>query len=326
MARSPRCTPIAHEYPFDPSYGDDLDALLRIEPPPAPADFAANWQQRYRAALHVDPAPQLSRSADDRPGFVVHELAYSSTDDFPIRGWLLVPERKIPTRALIYGHGYGGIERPDFTLPYDDAVYVIPCFRGLCRSARAPISTDPWWHVLHDIDKPDRYILRGCVEDIWTAVSALLCLYPWLAGRIGYLGISFGGGVGALALAFEPRIARGHLNVPTFGHHPLRQTLPTTGSGASVQEFVREHVHTAVTLAGYDAAVAARHIAQPMHLALALFDPVVPPPGQFAIYNALPGERELFVLCAGHFAYPQQPRQERALLSELRRFFAPLAD
>jgi len=316
---------LRHDYPFDPSYGYDLAALLRIEPPPEPPDFAAIWQQRYRAALNVDPAPRITRSNDSRAGFTVLDFSYTSTDEFPIRGWLLIPENIAPTKALIYGHGYGGITRPDGPLPCADAIYLLPCFRGLCRSARPPISTNPWWHVLHDLDKPERYILRGCVEDIWTGTSALLAFYPWLAGRIGYLGISFGGGIGALALAWEQRIARGHLNVPTFGHHPLRLTLPTTGSAAAVQDFVRcQGRHIAVTLSGYDAAVAARHIAQPMHLALALFDPMVPPPGQFAIYNALLGPKQLLVLRAGHFDYPERVAQEHCLLDELGTFFAPL--
>lgn len=315
---------LPHHYPFDPSYGYDLDGLLGIEPPPAPDGFAETWRQRYQEALAVDPAPQLSRARARRPDFSVLDLAYTSTDGFPIRGWLLLPETVAPRCALIFGHGYGGIERPDFAVPFADAIYMIPCFRGLCRSVHPPISSDPWWHVLHDIDKPDQYILRGCVEDVWTAVSALLGLYPWLTGRIGYLGISFGGGIGALALPWEPRIARGHLNVPTFGHHPLRLTLPTTGCGASVQGFAHQHPKVAETLRGYDAAIAARHIARPMHLALARFDPVVPPPGQFAIYNALGGEKQLFVLRAGHFDYPEQADEEQRLAEELRTFFSPL--
>jgi cephalosporin-C deacetylase len=72
-------------------------------------------------------------------------------------------------------------------------------------------------------------------------------------------------------------------------------------------------------LANYDAAVAAKYIRQPMHLALARFDPAVAPPGLFAIYNALPGPKELFVLTAGHFEHTESAAEDRELLSELRR-------
>jgi cephalosporin-C deacetylase len=222
------------------------------------------------------------------------------------------------------GHGYGGRDAPDFHLPVSEAVFLFPCFRGLSRSRRPEISDNPALHVLHDIDKPERYILGGCVEDLWLGVSALLDLYPQIEGHIGYMGISFGGGIGAMALAWDRRVQRGHLSVPTFGNQPLRLTLPTVGSGEAVRGYAREHRHILVTLRYYDAALAARHITIPMHVAAALFDPAVAPPGQFAIYNALRYPKRLFVLDAGHFDYPGRTEQENQLIEDLRKFFLPL--
>lgn len=312
---------LSHSFPFDPTYGYDLAGLLAVEPPPEPPGFAAFWRARHARALLVDPRPELRASTFARPGWLVSDIEYQSTDGFPIRGWLIAPASRRPLRGFLVGHGYGGIERPDFDLPMADAVYLVPCFRGLCRSRRPPVSENPVWHVLHDIHLRGRYILGGCVEDVWTGVTTLLRLHPDLSGRIGYMGISFGGGIGALALPWEPRIDRGHLNVPTFGHQPLRLRLPTTGSAASVQAFARRHGHVAETLAYYDAAVAARHVRQPMHVAAARFDPAVAPPGQFAVYNALPGPKRLFVLTAGHFDHPGRAAEERQLRNELSEFF-----
>jgi len=65
-----------------------------------------------------------------------------------------------------------------------------------------------------------------------------------------------------------------------------------------------------------------RHARVPVHVAAALFDPAVPPPGQFAVYNALGGPKELFVLTAGHFDYPAAEEENRRLREELVRFFA----
>ena len=117
--------------------------------------------------------------------------------------------------------------------------------------------------MLNDIDKPERYILGGCVEDLWLAVSVLTELYPELDGRIGYDGMSFGGGIGALAMAFDPRIDRGHLTVPTFSNMPLWLTLPTLGSGHSVQNYRRTHKDVLKTLSFFDAATAAARIRGP---------------------------------------------------------------
>jgi len=315
------------KYDFDPSYGYSLAQLLAVAPPKEPKDFDSFWQQRYQKALTVIPNPQIKIINEDRQGWRVFDLHYTSTDNFPVRGWLLLPTSGVIKRGFIVGHGYGGRDEPDYHLPFKDAALLFPCFRGLSLSAQAPISSEPYWHVLHDIDQRDNYILGGCVEDVWLAVTAMLSLFPDLAGRLGYLGISFGGGIGALALAWEPRISKGHLNVPTFGHQPLRLRLASNGSAHSVQQFYRTHKKmTLKVLRYYDAALAAKRITMPMHCACAKFDPCVAPPGQFAIYNALPGQKQLFILDAGHHSYPKQAQQECELINQLDAYFSSLSE
>jgi cephalosporin-C deacetylase len=188
-----------------------------------------------------------------------------------------------------------------------------------------PISADPQWHVLHNIDKRDQYILKGCVEDIWIAVSCMELLFPYLQGKLGFLGLSFTGGIGALAMACEDRIARAHFNVPTFGHHRLRLRQPTMGSGRALQSFFRKAPKLILsTLRYYDAANAAEAITMPVHFALALKDSVVTPAGQFAIYNHTNSNKQLFILDEGHADYARQDEQKKQLLAELDRFFAGL--
>lgn len=314
-------------YDFDPSYGYSLAQLLTVATPYEPNDFTQFWHRRYERALNVAPKPQLKDNNQNYAGWRVFELRYNSTDNCLIRGWLLLPESGIIKRGFIVGHGYGGRTNPDWHLPFTESALLFPCFRGLGLSSQAGISPDPNWHVLHHIDRAEQYVLGGCVDDVWLAVSALLRLLPTLAGHLGYLGISFGGGIGALALAWEQRIARGHLNAPTFGQQPLRLRLPSQGSANSVQQYYCQHKkQTLKVLRYYDAAIAAKHITMPVHCACARFDPCVAPPGQFAIYNALPNNRQLFVLEAGHHDYPNKAQQEQQLLHELNRFFAPLVD
>jgi len=312
-------------YDFDPTYGYSLDQLLQIKAPKEPGDFDLFWRRRYRKALRRLPRPQLKDTGKTKKGWRIFMLDYDSTDDFVISGWVLLPQSGVIRRGMIIGHGYGGRDQPDYHLPFKDAALFFPCFRGLSLSAKEPISSDPSWHVLHHIDILERYIIGGCVEDIWLAVSAVLRLFPQLEGHLGYLGISFSGGIGALALAYEKRIARGHLNVPAFGHHPLRLRLPTLGSARSQQQFYKQHKkHTLGLLRYFDAATAAKRIKIPMHLACAKYDPCVAPPGQFAIYNAKPKNKELFVLEAGHHDYSLREQQEQQLLKQLEVFFKSL--
>ncbi len=315
--------PTAHPYDFDPTYGLDVDQLRAIRPPPAPPHFDDFWRARHLGALALDPRPQLNPSGSSHPNWQVHDIIYTAADDFQIGGWLLLPREGTVRRGLVVGHGYGGREQPDFDIPVEATAVLFPCFRGLSRSSRPPISCDPARHVLTDIDKPERYILGGCVEDLWLAVTVLTQLYPELDGRIGYSGLSLGGGVGALAIAFDKRIDRGHLVVPTFGNMPLWLTLPTVGSGQSVQNYQRTHPDVLKTLSLFDAATAATGIGIPMLLAVARFDPAVAPPCQFSVANALPtsNHHETVILDAGHFDYPGREEQHALLAKKVGRFF-----
>lgn len=315
--------PTRHPYSFDPTYGMTREALLAITPPEAPPGFDVFWENRYLRALTVDPAPVVTASAMADPRWRVFDLRYTSTDGFPIGGWLLLPKTSTVRRGLVVGHGYGGREAPDLDLPVTETAVLFPCFRGISRSARLPISPDPAWHVLDHIESAGDYIIGGCVEDLWVAISALTALYPALENRIGYSGISFGGGIGALAMAFDRRIARGHLIVPTFGHRPLWLTLPTIGSAHAVQLYGKTHADVLETLRFFDAATAATRIEAPMLMVPALFDPAVAPPCQFAIANALPRTKfnEIFILDAGHFAYSGQDIQDAVHHEKIGRFF-----
>jgi len=313
-------------YGFDPSYGYSLDRLLSVGCPKPPKDFLAFWQQRYQQALRIAPLPKITFINTDKSGWQIFHISYTSTNQRLIRCWLMLPTHGVVKRGFVIGHGYGGRTAPDFHLPFQDSALLFPCFRGLGLSHEADISPDPFWHVRHHIEDADQYVLGGCAEDIWLATSTLLNLFPYLSGHLGYLGISFAGGIGALALAVEQRIARAHFNVPTFGNQPLRLRLPSQGSASSVQQYYCGHKkQTLKVLRYYDAATAAQHITLPVHCACATFDPCVAPPGQFAIYNALPGEKQLFVLEAGHYNYPNQAQQQDQLINELAAFFAPLA-
>ena len=315
---------IPHSYGFDPSHGYTLADLLKIPAPVAPEDFETFWSARYAAATTITPKIKIQASGSTTQGWKIHDIAYTSTGDFSVAGWLLVPESGRVERACIIGHGYGGRAAPDTDFNLPNTALLFPCARGLGRSQVAGISSDPAWHVLHHIENKNQYILGDCVADLWLGVSVLLEMFPQVTGHIGYMGTSFGGGIGALAVAWEPRITRAHLNVPSFGNQPLRAQLASVGSAASVQAFLPKCPAAQHVLAYYDAASAARFIQIPMFCACALFDPAVAPAGQFAIYNALSGPKELFILAAGHHPYALENRQAIALKQEIHTFFHAL--
>ena len=313
-----------HGYPFDPRYGLTLDELLRIDSPPAPDGLEDFWRHLHRRARAVDPAPELREwPTPGRAQRRVFEVRFRSLDGAEVGAWLSLPRDGEIRRSAVVGHGYGGRDGPDEDPRLADAALLYPCARGIALSASAYIPADPMQHVLHGIECRERYVLGGCAADlVWCAASVLELLQPQTAGRLDYLGISFSGGIGALALPWDERFRRLHLSVPTFGHHPWRLRCPCVGSGEAVRHRHASDADVLDTLTWFDAACTARHERRPALIAAALFDPAVPPPGQFAIYNALGGPKELFVLEAGHFPHPGSAAEQERLLDALTRFLA----
>lgn len=318
----------SHGYPFDPAQGLSLAELLALEPPEPPPDFAAFWRHRHAAARKIAPEPRLQATGRRLGRHLVHDLTYRSSDGVEIGGWLLLPERGPVRRGVVAGHGYGGREAPDdpALLGLDDAAALFPCFRGMGRSPAAGLSADPSRHVLRGIEEREQYVLGGCVDDLWLALSALLELAPSATGRVAVSGVSFSGGIAALAAPWDERIQRLVIEVPSFGHQALRLSLPCIGSGEAVRRFQQQTgFNVLATLAYYDAAMAARFLAIPALVAAARFDPAVPPPGQFAILNAVPPPwRHPFLLEAGHFDHPGKERQLREWRAAAAAFLSDL--
>ncbi|MCX4770078.1 acetylxylan esterase [Streptomyces sp. NBC_01260] len=316
-----------HGFPFDPSYGRTLDDLSVIPAPPAPDGFADFWRARHEAARTVATEPEIGPLEEERDGVRIHGVTFTSVGGERLGGWLALPADGPVRHGFVIGHGYGGRQGPgpDVPLPLPGAAAILPCVRGM--GARSPVAGVPDVadaHVLHGIESRETYVIGDCVADLWCAASALHELVPGLAaaGPLGYLGESFGGGLGALALPWDDRFGAAQLTVPTFGNHPLRLTLPCAGSGESVRRYRREHPGVTEVLRYFDAATAAGFLELPTLVAAALFDPSVPPPGQFAVYNALAGERELLVLSAGHFEHAGTVAEKAGLVAGRRRFFA----
>lgn len=238
------------------------------------------------------------------------EIEFDAWGGRRIGGWLLRPTHGSAAVGVVMGHGYGGRSAPAALPAFGWPAAVLQvCMRGFHRSAFADLPVAAAEHVVHGIEGRETYLHRGCTTDIWAAATALLEVEPQIVGSLCYWGESFGGGIGAMALPWDQRFRRAFLDIPSFGHHPLRLTLPCCGSGEAVGRYYANHPEVAEVLRYFDAAVHARHIICPTMIAAACFDPAVPPPGQFAVYHALRCERELFVRQYAHFQ-PRKPRSD----------------
>ena len=305
------------EYPFDPTAGYTEDELMAVPPPAGPADFADFWRATFAAAAAVPPRP-TRHVVRWTPRLVVEEVEFDAWagDGRPVRlgGWLTTPADGRVTAGLVVGHGYGGRTAPDPTPLAPARAVLYPCLRGFNRSAQPDIPGTADGHVLHGIARRETYVHRFNAADLWAAASALIELDGRSAPNLTYAGASFGGGIGSLMLPWDGRYQRAFLDYPSFGNHPLRLTLPCVGSG----EAIRTHggARHLPVLQYFDAATAATYSRTPTLVAAALYDPAVPPPGQFAIYNGLAGDRALFVRRDAHIAKVGAANVEDKLVDE----------
>lgn len=307
---------------LDPTYGYRLPQLLELQPPPEPADFADFWRETWRQAMHVPLRITQRRSPLSTKEVTVYEVEFDTLDGYRTGGWVTVPNGKPVQRAMVVGHGYGGRGEPDVKLSDPAAAAIFPCARGFHRSAGRTIPADTARHVVHGIESRETYVHRGCVAEIWASASVILELYPEAAGNLQYAGGSFGGGIGALALPWDPRFKRAFLDVPSFGNHPLRLQMRCTGSGEAVRLYWMKHPRVAEVLQYFDSALSAKYIRIPTLVAAATSDPSVPPPGQFSVFNAIPGEKQLFTRESGH---PNIPADDEKLTIELDKWFRALS-
>jgi cephalosporin-C deacetylase len=304
---------IARASEFDASHGQDLAALLRVDAPAGPGDFVEFWRAAHAAARLV---PAAATRGEEEPGDQHHRVfgvTFSSTDGVRLGGWLMIPREGRIQCGVVFGHGYKGRSAPALGASVRGAATLFFCSRGFDRSASAQVPGYADGHVLHGIGQRETYAHLGAAADVWSSAAALLELIPEAAARLFYAGAEFGGGIGALALPWDDRFAGAHLDLPSFGNYPLQVTLRSTGSGEALRRHLARHPEALEVLAYFDAATAARHLAIPTHVAPALFDPVVPPAGQFAVHNALPGPRQLYVRQAGHLNHPGQLAEDRAV-------------
>lgn len=310
-----------HQHAFDPTHGYSYAQLKEVGHPPVFPEFIKFWEDTYAETLRIPLNIRIEDTGKIYEGRKVLKIFFQSLGSYTTGAWLLEPLQEEIVAGLVVGHGYGGRENHTTSVLPKNTVILMPVARGFHISASPGYPGESSKHVIHHIEDKYEYSLRGCVAEQWGAVSCLYEMYPQIK-TCSYSGSSFGGGLGALMVPFEQRLSRFHLSVPTFGNHPIRLQIPSTGSGESVRIYSKLSQNAVDnTLPYFDAATAASLIKIPALISPALFDPAVPPPGQFSVANAIPGEKEVWVFQTGHFDTKISIQEDRMLNIKLKNFF-----
>ncbi|MFJ2544627.1 acetylxylan esterase [Microbacterium sp. NPDC087589] len=304
---------------FDAGYGHTLSTLLAITPIAAPEGFETRWQSWRKQAKTVDAAPTVL-STDTVHGRRVSVVEHSGADGIRLRAWLVEPLAGPARVGVVHSHGYGGRDGVDLARIPGDAAAIFPVARGLpTLNAGIGAPEQPAEHVLAGIDDPERYMLGLCARDLWLAADALTALVGTLP--LYYIGESFGGGIGALALPWDERYIGATLIVPSFGQYDERLAVHCLGSGEAVRDHVAAHPEAREVLRWFDASTALGFARLPVRVEAALWDPYVPPAGQFGVANAA-RMLDLAVLPAGHAEYPGSEKVTAEAISDGRAHLA----
>ncbi len=128
-----------HDYPFDPTYGYSQNDLLAVGCPPEPGGFAEFWQNTYTETLSAPLNLSTTLLPNVSPSWQLFQLAFDTFGGIRIGAWLLVPADGDVVGGAVVGHGYGGRDAPELTVPFSRRVIIFPCAPGFNLSAREDI-------------------------------------------------------------------------------------------------------------------------------------------------------------------------------------------
>ncbi len=310
---------IEFDYPFDPTYGYTPESMLALRVTAPPTDFEEFWRSNYTEFLKSFKLLDISDTGKQFNEMKIKEITFQVHDQHKTGAWLLEPTNA--SKGLVVGHGYGGRQSYNTSFLLPNTAIIMPCALGFNLSKHPDLPNISSEHVIFNIENKNKYIIKYNVMEMWASAKILKDLYG--TEEIYYDGSSFGGGLGALAIPWEPLFKKAHLSVPTFGNQELRLKLNCKGSGQSVKTYYEKNDHILEkTLRYFDSAVAAKFGTIPTLFSLAAFDPSVPPPGQFSVYNEWTGPKQAIYFHSGHHSTEVSTQEDIALLDLKHSFFA----
>ncbi|MBL8993611.1 MAG: acetylxylan esterase, partial [Spirochaetia bacterium] len=217
-----------------------LEELLGIGLPGVePDDYEIFWRESHVASVRTPLRDERLEVPGTSENHLFEKIFFNTAGGFRIGAWLAIPKKSAPRAVVVHSHGYGELKDP--SPDFSDAVQCWVSAPGIALSARDDLPADPARHVLHGIASRETYLLRFCAAALWSAATYLSRRFPSFGDHLYYHGVSFSAGVGAMMLPWEPRFKKAVLELPTFGHHPLRFLAPSTGSAAAVQQYREDH-------------------------------------------------------------------------------------
>ena len=283
-----------------------------------PDDFDEFWTDTLKElaeiSLNSEIMPDPLRSNDD---VKVFKVKYVSLCGLEIFAWYSLPARgDKPYPAIINFPGYKSEPPVRRDWGKSGVAVLSVAVRGKLRSNT---EFNPGYPGLltSGLEHRDRYGYRGVIADCVRGVDFLTSQPEIDAERIYACGSSQGGGLTLITSALRPEIKGGVSGYPFLCCYPeamsLFQSYPYDELACYARAYPDQKDQMLETLKYFDAVNFAPRIKCPMVVGIALDDELCPPETSYAAYEALTGDKELWLFPnSGHGNAHDYPGQERA--------------
>ena len=275
-----------------------------------PADFDEFWSARIAEARALAAPPELIEVDTSLTAIRTWDVAFSGWGGQRVRGWLRTPAGATgPLPAIVEYVGYGGgrgsaIENLAFAAA--GYAHLLMDTRGQGSGWSRGVTPDDAGAgpqvpgvMTRGILDPATYYYTRLFTDAVLAVDAARGLDVVDPDRVAVHGVSQGGGTALAAGALAGGVAAIVARVPFLCDFPRSLVITDSNPFHEVVAYLathRDEVDAVMrTLSYVDGAHFAARGTAPLLVTTALMDPVVPPSGPFAAYNAAPEPKELLL-------------------------------
>ena len=279
---------------------------------PKPANFDTFWDAGIVAAANQETQIELRPNSFSQPVADAFDLFFTGVGDSRVHAKVLIPKGvKDQAPAILHFHGYSG-RAPDWSelLNYAGAGFVVAALdcRGQAGQSDDTVPTSgPTLngHIIRGLSDPDptRMYYRNVFLDTALLARIVMDFAEVDENRVGATGGSQGGGLACACAALEPRLRRLTPWYPFLSDYQRVWEMDLDQHAyAELRTYFRNfdprHLResTIFERLGYiDVHHLAPRIKAETLMFVGLLDNVTPPSTVYAVFNNIPGKKEMVV-------------------------------
>lgn len=286
-----------------------------------PSDFGQFWDGVLAEVAALPREMQLERLDYPARGARVFRATFAGIGGARLSGWFMTPEGAGPFPALAIYHGYSWFRgEPWGYLPWIMQGYAVLAVD--VRGQAGDSADHRAWNggavggwMTRGIGAPATYYYRDVYGDAAQTVEALAARPEIDAGRIATTGGSQGGGLSLVAAALNQRVMAAAPDIPFLCHFRRAVDVSDSYPYREFDDYLLRHPEREAamwhTLQYFDVLNLADRIHCPVLMSAGLRDLTCPPSTIFAVFNQLPGPKEIAVYPAHGHAVPEAHQTRR---------------